>query len=74
MAHLKYSFDIEEGFSNFISIQPYGSPYTLPDLVQHESSYNLLNQLMGSWGEIFAPSTLQENYSSQDHLLALDSM
>ena len=44
MAYLKYSFDIEEGFSNFISIKQYGSPYNLPDLGQHESSYNLLNQ------------------------------
>ena len=44
MAYLKYSFDIEEGVSNFISIKQYGSPYTLPDLGQHESSYNLLNQ------------------------------
>ena len=44
MAYLKYSFDIDEGFSNFISVKQYGSPYTLPDLGQHESSYNLLNQ------------------------------
>ena len=44
MAYLKYSFDIEEGFSNFIYIKQYGSPYNLPDLGQHESSYNLLNQ------------------------------
>ena len=44
MAHLKYSFDIEEGFSNFMSIKQYGSPYTLPVLEQHASSYNLLNQ------------------------------
>ena len=44
MTHLKYSFDIEEGFSNFISIKQYGSPYTLPELGQHESSCNLLNQ------------------------------
>ena len=42
--YLKYSFDIEEGVSNFISIEQYGSPYNLPDLGQHESSYNLLNQ------------------------------
>ena len=44
MAYQKYSFDMEEGFSNFISIKQYRSPYTLPDLGQHESSYNLLNQ------------------------------
>ena len=44
MAYLKYSFHIEEGVSNFISIKQYGSPYNLPDLGQHESSYNLLNQ------------------------------
>ena len=44
MAYVKYSFDIEEGFSNFISIKQYGSPYTLPELGQHEISYNLLNQ------------------------------
>ena len=40
----KYSFDIEEGFSTFISIKQYRSPYTLPELGQHESSYNLLYQ------------------------------
>ena len=44
MAYLKYSFDIEEGFSKFISIKQYGSPCTLPDLGQHGSSYNQLNQ------------------------------
>ena len=44
MPYLKYSFDVEEGFSNFISIKQYGSPYTVPDLGKHESSYNLLNQ------------------------------
>ena len=27
---------------------------------------------MGPWGEIFAPSTLQESYSIQDHLLPMD--
>ena len=32
MAYLKYSFDIEEEFSNYISIKQYGSPYNLPDL------------------------------------------
>ena len=45
MTYLKYSFAMEEGFSNFISIKQYGSPYNLPDIGQHESSYNLLNQL-----------------------------
>ena len=44
MLYLKYSFDIEEGLSKFISIKQYGSPYNLPDLAQHGSSYNLLNQ------------------------------
>ena len=44
MAYLKYSFEMEEGVSNFRSIKQYGSPYNLPDLRQHESSYNLLNQ------------------------------
>ena len=44
MPYLKYSFDIEDGFSNFKSIKQYGSSYTLPDLEQHESSYNLLTQ------------------------------
>ena len=44
MAHQEYSFDIEEGFSNFISIKHYGRPYTLTDLGQHECCYNLLNQ------------------------------
>ena len=44
IAFLKYRFDIEEGFSNFIFIKQYGSPYTLPDLGQHESCYNQLNQ------------------------------
>ena len=44
MAYLKYSFEIDEGFSNFISIKQDGSSYNLPDLCQHKSSYNLLNQ------------------------------
>ena len=44
MAYLKYSFDIEDGFSNSKSIKQYRSSYTLPDLEQHESSYNLLTQ------------------------------
>ena len=44
MAYLKYSFDIEDGFSNFKSIKQYGSSYSLPDPEQHESSYNLLTQ------------------------------
>ena len=42
MAYLKYSFDIEDGFSNSKSIKQYRSSYSLPDLEQHESSYNLL--------------------------------
>ena len=29
-------------------------------------------QPMGSWGETFTPSTLQESYSIQDHLLPMD--
>ena len=44
MAYLKYSFDIEDGFSSSKSIKQYGSSYSLPDLEQHESSYNLLTQ------------------------------
>ena len=44
MAYQKYSFDIEDGFSNSKSIKQYGSSYTLPDLEQNESSYNLLTQ------------------------------
>ena len=44
MAYLKYSFDIEDGFSNSKSVKQYGSSYSLPDLEQHESSYNLLTQ------------------------------
>ena len=44
MAYLKYFFDMEEGLSNFRSIKQYGSSYNLPDLGQHERSYNLLNQ------------------------------
>ena len=36
MANQKYSFDIKEGLSNFISIKHYGNPYNLPDLGQHE--------------------------------------
>ena len=44
MAYLKYSFDIEDGFSKSKSIKHYGSSYSLPDLEQHESSYNLLTQ------------------------------
>ena len=43
-AYLKYSFDIEDGFSLSKSTKQYGSPYSLPDLEQHESSYNLLTQ------------------------------
>ena len=42
MAYLEYSFDIEDGVSNSKSIKQYGSSYSLPDLEQHESSYNLL--------------------------------
>ena len=63
MAYLKYFFDIEEGFSNFISIKQYGSPHTLPDLGQHENKLQPTSR-MGSWGETFAPSTLQDNYIS----------
>ena len=44
MAYLKYSFDIEDGFSNSTSIKLYGSSCSLPDLEQHESSYNQLTQ------------------------------
>ena len=44
MAYLKYSFNIEDGFSNSKSINQYGSSYSLPDLEQHGSSYNLLTQ------------------------------
>ena len=44
MVYLKYSFDIEDGFSNSKSIKQYGSSYSPPDLEQHESSYNLLTQ------------------------------
>ena len=44
MAYLKYSFDIEDGFSNFKSMKQYGSSYSLPDLEQHESSCHLLTQ------------------------------
>ena len=44
MAYLKYSSDIEDGFSNSKSVKQYGSSYSLPDLEQHESSYNLLTQ------------------------------
>ena len=42
MAFLKYSFDVEDGFSNSKSIKQYGSSYTLPDLEQ--SSFNLFTQ------------------------------
>ena len=44
MAYLKYSCDLEDGFPNSRSIKQYGSAYSLPDLEQHESSYNLLAQ------------------------------
>ena len=44
MANLKYSCDIEHGFSNSRSTKQYGSSYLLPDLEQHKSSYNLLTQ------------------------------
>ena len=40
----EYSFAIEDAFSNFKSRKQYGSSYSLPDLEQHESSYNLLTQ------------------------------
>ena len=44
MEYLKYSFDTENESSNPKSIKQYRSPYSLHDLQQHESSYNLLNQ------------------------------
>ena len=44
MAYLKYSFDNRDGFSNSKLIKQYGSSYSLPDLEQHESSYDLLTQ------------------------------
>ena len=44
MAYLKYSFDNEDEFSSSKSIKQYGSSYSLPDLEQHESSYNTLTQ------------------------------
>ena len=44
MAYLKYSFDIENGFSSSRSIKQYGSSNSLADLEQHESSCNLLTQ------------------------------
>ena len=47
MEHLKDSLDteqIEDGFSNSKSIKGYRSSYSLPDLEQHESSYNLLTE------------------------------
>ena len=45
MVYLKYSFDTEEGFSNYISIKQYRSPYNLPDLGQHE--IYLTNGILG---------------------------
>ena len=44
MANLKYSLDIEDGFSNSKSIKQYGSSYSLSDLEQQENSYNLCTQ------------------------------
>ena len=44
MEYLKYSFDTENESSNPKSIKQYRSPYSLHDLQQHGSSYNLLNQ------------------------------
>ena len=44
MSYLKYSINIDSGFSNSKSIKQYGSSYSLPDLEQHESSSNLLTQ------------------------------
>ena len=44
MEYMKYSFDTEDEFSSPKSIKQYRSPYSLHDLEQHESSYNLLNQ------------------------------
>ena len=35
---------IEFGFSSSKSIKQYGSSYSLPDIEQHETSYNLLTQ------------------------------
>ena len=46
MAYLKYSFDIEDGFSNSKSTKQYGSSYSHPDLEQHDSSYNPLAVVM----------------------------
>ena len=48
MAYLKYSFDIEDEFSNSKSIKQYGSSDSLPDLEQHKRCYNLLtNGILG---------------------------
>ena len=44
MAYLKYSFDIEDGFSNLKSIKQYGSSYSLADLEQPKNSYNIITQ------------------------------
>ena len=72
MAYLKYSFDIEEGFS---------TPYPSSNMEVHTLSLTLDNMKVvrtylanGILGETFAPSTLQESYSNYDHLLPMDSI
>ena len=68
MAYLKYPFDIEDRFSNSKPIKQYGSSYNLPDLEQHESSYNLLTQ----WDP--GRNLCNLHYSYQDHLFPLASV
>ena len=62
MEYLKDSFDTgqtEDGFSNSKIIKGYRRSYSLPDTEQHESNLQSTYS-MGSWGETFATSTLQE--------------
>ena len=74
MVYLKYSFDIVDGFSNSKLIKQYGSSYSLPDLEQHDSSYNLLTQWDPAEKPLQPPifrkaiaTGLQESHSYQDH-------
>ena len=72
MAYLKYSFDIEDAFSNSKSIKQY-EVHTL-FLTLNNMKVVTIYLPNGILGEIFATSTLQESHSYQDHLFSLDSV
>ena len=73
MAYLKYSFDIDDGFSNSKSIKQYGSSYSLPDPEQHESRFTIYLP-NGILRRNLCNLTLQESHRYQDHLFPLDSV